>query len=261
MTDQTKLFITKGALLAIKQRCVDKLADDATERERYLVGEYEFGNRVRELINSGRKRPMSFSGFGDATMDVIEAAVTRLAKMSASARDRHDDQSAWSVFEERVFHAIADEFKADEKRNKTADTTPEVEVQRPSAAAERVARAMATAGDGGKVGPDAQTEPAPTLQPPAPAPAPPAVVEDSPRRVVEIIDRRDEPAVANLTQELERALATPPQPDVVVTGKLETIAATSPYENYDKRLSEAWKQPPPSRPKKRKKERRHADLV
>lgn len=262
MTTESKLYISKASVRAIKQRCLDKLADDATERERYLVGDYEFENRVRDAIHSSEKMPVTFSGFSAATMDVLEAAAERRAKMLKDARDSHDRHSAQRLFEERAFHAIVDELKADKEPDSVADTkAPEVEVQRPSVSAERVARAMAPATDGDKGQPEALPTPAPTRQP-----AP--VVADAARRVVELVDRHEDeaaPVIENLSEELSRSLSAPTPPDPVVIGKLggaapvttkeiqqATAPAPTPYDEYDQRVANAYKRSPPE-PKRKKK--------
>ncbi len=97
----TKMVISKQSLLSIKQRCLDKLDDDATDRERYLVGEYEFELRLRDAVRAAQKMAVSFHGFANPTMDTIEVAATRLKTMLEQARDDRDRYSAHSLFEER----------------------------------------------------------------------------------------------------------------------------------------------------------------
>lgn len=101
--------------------------------------------------------------------------------------------------------------------------------------------------------------------PPAPERKPaPALVS----RVVavEVVDNqstageteREQEFERTVTQEVERSLAE--GPDVALLGKLQTSAATMPYEQYDKKLSEAWKAPPKA-PKRKKRGREVGDVL
>lgn len=243
MATKTKMLITKDSLLAIQQRCVDKLPDDATDRERYLA-QYEFENRLRDALKS-HKNGMTFAGFADATMDVIEDAGERLDSMLDDARDQHDHNTACNLFEQRAFDAIMQELKADERSDKTA---------------ELVADAAKVAGP---------HRPPPAPPPPlAPAPRPtlqpePAVVEDRPRITIEVLDRTtvaDEPDPEDVARELERAFSKPKRPEPIAAEPV--AAADSPYQKYERALTDSWKkQPPPVKPKKRKGARDVADLV
>lgn len=239
----TKMVITKQSLLAIKRRCLDKLDDDATEHERYLVGVYEFETRLRDALRAHEKMDMVFQDFADPTMDVIEAANDRLNRMLDRARDDHDRQTAWRLFDERVFDAIKDELKVDEKlyaiKELVADTKAKVAADKP---ADTPAPAPA---------------PAPVAPPPpalAPAPSPPPVAVADHRVVsVELVDDSAPPAdTGSVAQELEQAFARTARPDEVTTAKLGTVEAESIYARYDQEIAERWKQPPPTPPKRKK---------
>lgn len=234
MATKTKMLITKDSLLAIQQRCVDKLPDDATDRERYLA-QYEFENRLRDALKS-HKNGMTFAGFADATMDVIEDAGERLDSMLDDARDQHDHNTACNLFEQRAFDAIMQELEADERSDKTAELVAD---------AARVA---------------APHRPPPAPPPPLAPPPPPApVVQDRPRITVEVVDRQEVPdIIPNAAEELARVLAKPMP--VTAADKSAPVAAPSPQARYEQKLGDAWKQPPPPLPK-RKKGGQNADLL
>lgn len=250
MTAKTKMVITKQSLLALKQTCLDKLDEDATDRERYLT-EYEFENRLRDALRANQNGDMSLEGFAEPTMDVLEAAADRRDRMLDSARDEHDRRTAYQFFEERAFNAIRDEMKVDERNTATealvadkskrkADPAPAPPERKPAAASQ--ARSEPQTAD--KAAPVQPAKPAPTA---------------GPRMTVEVIDREVVPD-GNLAQELEEAFARTARPDEVTAARLGAIeAGPSPYSAYDQRVSQAWKQPPPTPPKKKK--GRHHDLV